>query len=341
MGRSWSLPMLRRALLAAGLLGAGLAPASAQWFGGFGGGYAERPLPPTAIMRSLMQRGFIEIGRPRFDGAVYVVEGVNARGMRLRLVIDAFDGGVISRTRLDAPLLPPADVGRDRSARAAPLRGELEPDFDDDLAPRGPGRAPGQDFGRERIDRGELPPPPGARRAERIEPPLAGPPGAEPPRSAPPNAAVRPAEPRPSLGAEPPRRREAKKPDPAGRQPATAVPGKAKAATEPQAVPPAPRAVEAAKPAPSSPTAAAPPPVNAPAPDAQPSRQPRPRNRPRRPSARSASSTASPRSSRRRAPPRKPPRSRRAKSPRRRRWNRVDRKKSAPETRGALVNRNA
>jgi hypothetical protein len=219
--------MLRRTLVAAGLLGAGLAPASAQWFGGVGG-YAEGPLPPTAIMRSLMQRGFIEIGRPRFDGAVYVVDGVNARGMRLRLVIDAFDGGVISRTRLDAPLLPPADVGRERSARAAPLRGELEPDFDDDLAPRG--RAPGQDFGRERIDRGDLPPPPGARRAERIEPPLA----------------------------EPPRRREAKKPDPAGRQPATALPGKAKAATEPQAVPPAPTApVEAAKPAPPPPAAAA------------------------------------------------------------------------------------
>jgi hypothetical protein len=232
--------MLRRTLVAAGLLGAGLAPASAQWFGGFGG-YAEGPLPPTAIMRSLMQRGFIEIGRPRFDGAVYVVDGVNARGMRLRLVIDAFDGGVISRTRLDAPLLPPADVGRERSARAAPLRGELEPDFDDDLAPRG--RAPGQDFGRERIDRGDLPPPPGARRAERIEPPLA----------------------------EPPRRREAKKPDPAGRQPATALPGKAKAATEPQAVPPAPTApVEAAKPAPPPPAAAAPPPVSAPGPDAQP-----------------------------------------------------------------------
>jgi hypothetical protein len=268
MLRSRSLPVLRRALLAAGLLGAGLAPASAQWFGGYGG-YAEGPLPPTAIMRSLMRRGFIEIGRPRFDGAVYVVDGVNARGMRLRLVIDAFDGGVISRTRHDAPLLPPADVGRDRSARAAPLRGDLEPDFDDDLAPRG--RAPGQDFGRERIDRGDLPPPPGARRAERIEPPLAGPPLAEPPRPAPPNAAIRPAEPRPSVGAEPPRRREAKKPDPAARQPATVVPGKAKAATEPQVVPRAPPApVEAAKPAPSAPTAATPPPVNAPAPEAQP-----------------------------------------------------------------------
>src|SRR5215213_11586946 len=166
MLRSRSLPMLRRALIAAGLLGAGVAPASAQWFGGFGGGFEEGPLPPTAIMRSLMRRGFVEIGRPRFDGAVYVVEGVNARGMRLRLVIDAFDGAVISRTRLDAPLLPPADVGRERSARAAPLRGELEPDFDNDLAPRGPGRNLGQDFGRERIDRSDLPPLPGPRRAE-------------------------------------------------------------------------------------------------------------------------------------------------------------------------------
>ncbi|MFL5138338.1 MAG: hypothetical protein ACJ8C9_06775, partial [Microvirga sp.] len=55
----------------------------------------------------------------------------------------------------------------------------------------------------------------------------------------------------------------------AGRQPATAVPGKPKPATEPQAVPPAPTApVEAAKPAPSPPTAAAPPPVSAPAPAA-------------------------------------------------------------------------
>ncbi|MFL5110097.1 MAG: hypothetical protein ACJ8DL_05240, partial [Microvirga sp.] len=92
--------------------------------------------------------------------------------------------------------------------------------------------------------------------------------GAEPPRPVPPNAAARPAEPRPSVGVEPPRRREAKKPDPAGRQPATALPGKAKGAAEPQAVAPAPPTpVEAAKPAPSPPTAAAPP-VSAPAPAA-------------------------------------------------------------------------
>ncbi len=267
MMRSWSLPMLRRALVAAGLLGAGLAPASAQWFGGLGG-YAEGPLPPTAIMRSLMRRGFIEIGRPRFDGAVYVVDGVNARGMRLRLVIDAFDGGVISRTRLDAPLLPPADVGRDRSARAAPLRGELEPDFDDDLAPRG--RAPGQDFGRERIDRGDLPPPPGARRAERIEPPLAGPPGAEPPRPVPPNAAGPPSRARPSA---PSRRAGARRKSPIRR------PGsrRRRSRARPRPRPSRRRSRRRRRPPsrPQSPrlrppTAAAPPPVSAPAPDAQP-----------------------------------------------------------------------
>src|SRR3712207_8039756 len=44
-------------------------------------------------------------------------------GQRLRLVIDAYDGDLISRTRLDAPLLPPADVGRERAARIEPFRG--------------------------------------------------------------------------------------------------------------------------------------------------------------------------------------------------------------------------
>jgi hypothetical protein len=206
--------------VAASLLGAGLAPASAQWFGGFGG-FEEAPIPPAAITRSLMRRGFVEIGRPRFDGAVYVVEGVNARGMRLRLVIDAFDGGLISHTRLDAPLLPPADVGRERSARNDPFRDEFGPGLADEPLPRGPGR--------ERIDRSELPPLPALdpRRDSRVEPQ---------------------------------RRREATKPDTPARQPA-ALPGKAKAATEPQAVPAAPAPVEAAKPAPATATAAAPPPA--------------------------------------------------------------------------------
>ncbi|HEX8168008.1 MAG TPA: hypothetical protein VF601_19745 [Beijerinckiaceae bacterium] len=263
MMRSRSRPVLARALVVAGLLGtslgAGSTPASAQWFGMLDAG----PIPPGAIVRSLMRRGFLEIGRPRFTGETYVVEGVNARGQRLRLVIDAFDGDVIARTRLDAPLLPPADVGRERTARADPFRRELGPGPDDGFAAPGFGRDPGRD----RIDRGELPPP-GGRRADRIEPPLT-----EPGRTAAPNAvnpAARPAEPRRGERAQP-QQRQARKPEPSARQPALPPPGKADPAGP--SVPPAPSpAVEAAKPVPQDsppPAAAAPlpaPPAAAPAP---------------------------------------------------------------------------
>src|ERR687883_137587 len=143
MKRSSSRPVLARALVV-GLLGAGAfgiglldaAPASAQW----GWGLPAGPIPPGNIVRALMNRGFVEIGRLRLAGEVYVVEGVNARGQRLRLVIDAYDGGLISRTRLDPPLVPPADVGRERSARVDPFRGGPGPGFEDEFASPVPGR---------------------------------------------------------------------------------------------------------------------------------------------------------------------------------------------------------
>src|SRR3712207_9218919 len=92
MMRSRSRPVLARALVA-GLLGAGAfgtsllgaAPASAQW----GWGLPAAPIPPGNIARSPMSRGFLEIGRPRLNGDVYVVEGVNARRQGLRLLFDA------------------------------------------------------------------------------------------------------------------------------------------------------------------------------------------------------------------------------------------------------------
>ena len=112
----------RRTLVVAA--GAGLAfwlaaaPASAQWFGGF---EAERPIPPQGIVRMLMGRGFSGITRPRFDGEVYTVEGINRSGERVRLTIDAFDGDIVGRTRLahagppdEESLVPPRDVGRGR-----------------------------------------------------------------------------------------------------------------------------------------------------------------------------------------------------------------------------------
>jgi hypothetical protein len=228
MMRSRSLlPALRRALVVSGLLGAGLAPASAQWLGVL----PEGPIPPGNIVRSLMSRGFLEVGRPRFIGDAYVVEGVNARGMRLRLIVDAYDGSLVSRTRLDQPLLPPGNVGRDRVARVEPFGEYHGPSFDEEeIVPRRWNGPP--------IDRDALPPPPVGRRAERAEPLLM-----EPHRPLPPNAA-RPVEPG---GAAPPQQRQARKVEPAARQPsASAAPQTKGKKVEPQAVPAAP--VEAAKP---------------------------------------------------------------------------------------------
>ena len=232
--------LARVLLAAAGLTGTGLGPAPAQWLGPL----PEAPIPPGAIVRSLMNRGFAEIGRPGLSGEVYVVDGINSRGMRLRLVIDAYDGSLVSRTRLDAPMLPPAEVGRGRIARAE-LFGEYHgPSFDDEaIAPRRWQGPP--------VDRDSLPPPPGARRAERIEPPFAEPPLVEPRRPGRPPAA-KPAEPGRSERAAP--QRQARKPD--------SAPAKPKQA-DPATVPPAPAApVEAAKPeAPKTPAASAPAPA--------------------------------------------------------------------------------
>lgn len=158
-----SLTRVLALALSLGVLGA--APARSQWFG-----FNDGPLPPGAIVRALMQQGFADIGRPRFNGRVYVVDGVNARGTPVRLVIDAFDGGVISRTRLDGPLLPPREIvpprGRpgDRFEEAevfAPPRSIPRPDRYDprEAEPRRAGRP-------EFYDPREVEP----RRAERSEP---------------------------------------------------------------------------------------------------------------------------------------------------------------------------
>lgn len=140
-------PLTCRVALTLGLSLLGVAPAAAQWFG------SDAPLPPGAIVRGLMQQGFAEIGRPRFNGRIYVVDGVNARGVPVRLVIDAYDGGVLSRTRLEVPLMPLREIG--------PLRGRPGDRFEEaeEFAP--PRRIPGP----QRFDPREAEP----RRAERPE----------------------------------------------------------------------------------------------------------------------------------------------------------------------------
>lgn len=114
-----AVSMLRRAGAAALLLGCGLQGASAQ---GFSWGYgpeevygapravyrAEPPLSPRAVAYSLQDRGFTEIGRPRFDGRAYLVDATGPRGARLRLVVDARDGAVIGREVVGEPYYPTA-----------------------------------------------------------------------------------------------------------------------------------------------------------------------------------------------------------------------------------------
>lgn len=93
--------------------------------------YAYEPdllLPPRAIVWRLNDRGFTELSRPRFDGQAYIVEASNPYGDRVRLFVDARDGRIVGRQRLDAPPEPPARLVR----RGAPGYGWTE----EDEAPR-------------------------------------------------------------------------------------------------------------------------------------------------------------------------------------------------------------
>ncbi len=84
-------------------------------------------IPPRAIVYRLRDEGFSEIGRPRFDGAAYIIDATSPAGARLRLFVDARDGDLIGRRRLDGPAEPAG-----RMVRAAPGYGWTE----DDTAPR-------------------------------------------------------------------------------------------------------------------------------------------------------------------------------------------------------------
>ncbi|HEX8417822.1 MAG TPA: hypothetical protein VF641_09485 [Methylobacterium sp.] len=103
------------------LIVSGAGPAQAQFFDPF-----DEMMPPRAVAWRLGDRGFTEIGRPRFDGRAYVVEATNPYGDRVRLFVDSRDGAIVGRQRLDA-----APV---RVARPAPVYGWT----DDDAEPRRP-----------------------------------------------------------------------------------------------------------------------------------------------------------------------------------------------------------
>ena len=132
---------LSRAFLGA-IAFAGLCAAAPQASAQFGYGYARvypgpfyyeeapPPMPPRAVVYRLQDRGFTEIARPRFDGTAYIVDATNPVGARVRLFLDARDGAVIGRQRLDTPYYPSNRVAR------APGYGWTE----DDVASRRAGR---------------------------------------------------------------------------------------------------------------------------------------------------------------------------------------------------------
>ncbi|WP_243214658.1 hypothetical protein [Methylobacterium goesingense] len=91
---------------------------------------ADLFMPPRAVVWRLNERGFTEVTRPRFDGRAYVVEASNPYGERVRLFVDARDGRVLGRQRLEGP--PPEMPAR--VARRAPGYGWTE----EDAVPRRP-----------------------------------------------------------------------------------------------------------------------------------------------------------------------------------------------------------
>ncbi|GAB6844948.1 hypothetical protein HNR00_000051 [Methylorubrum rhodinum] len=173
--------ILRRAGAAGLLLGAGMQGAAAQ---GYSWGYgpeevygppravyrAEPPLSPRSVAYSLQDRGFTEIGRPRFDGRAYVVDATGPRGARLRLVVDARDGAVIGREVVGDAYYPSAIRPRpvtpgygwteedDRPRRFREAEAFLPPADIPSAAPSVPApRGPSLDDGRVRAERPSRP----------------------------------------------------------------------------------------------------------------------------------------------------------------------------------------
>ncbi|MGH1574560.1 hypothetical protein ACRAWG_32810 [Methylobacterium sp. P31] len=64
--------------------------------------FEEDVLPPRVVTWRLADRGFTGLGRPRFDGRVYVVEAVSPTGAPVRLFVDGTTGVIVGRQRLGA-----------------------------------------------------------------------------------------------------------------------------------------------------------------------------------------------------------------------------------------------
>jgi hypothetical protein len=59
--------------------------------------YGDELMPPQAVVRMVERRGFAVEGPLRRRGDVYIVHAVDGRGDLTRLMVDAFDGAIVSR----------------------------------------------------------------------------------------------------------------------------------------------------------------------------------------------------------------------------------------------------
>ncbi|HEX2727288.1 MAG TPA: hypothetical protein VHN20_15820, partial [Beijerinckiaceae bacterium] len=73
----------------------------------------DEPLPPPTISRMLLRQGYEPVGRPRFQGDVYMVQALSPSGARVRLMVDAYNGSIIRSMRLDEDLGPLPPRGRE------------------------------------------------------------------------------------------------------------------------------------------------------------------------------------------------------------------------------------
>jgi hypothetical protein len=103
--------------LAGGLaiLSAG-APAQAQFWGGWFGGWRSEPgpyaapIPPRRVASIVAAEGYALNGTPRRQGGVIIADAIDSRGEHMRFVIDAYDGEIL-RLRAAGPPRPPGFVG--------------------------------------------------------------------------------------------------------------------------------------------------------------------------------------------------------------------------------------
>lgn len=175
-------------LLAAAALAGLSAPAGAQWYGGYTYnappppyGYPDpayrRPLPRDVVVERLEDLGFDDVGRPRFDGDVYVVEATGRRAGPVRLVVDAYSGRILRQSPLGMARLGPDEFGSDLDGGPGPGRRAGPSRFDE--MPNAPRfrdppveAAPLQEAARP-PEPGTVAPPPGVDRSRPADPRVA------------------------------------------------------------------------------------------------------------------------------------------------------------------------